>query len=99
MKVTLKTMEQIEKLGLEGQNVARGYYKSIFDMVANKRDWKGPISRSIEIDKVDADDEVIRHAVIYFTGNPDCKVTVVGFASSPSIYVHSAGYRAGPCGG
>lgn len=95
MKVTLKTLEQIEKLGLEGQNVTRGYYKSIFDQVADKKDWKGPISKKLNSDFLDADLDVVRHAVVYFTGNPDCKVTVL---DGSIVLVQSAGYRAGPCG-
>lgn len=97
MKVTLKTLEQIEKLGLEGQNVARGYYKSLFDLVADKKDWKGPIKKDLDGAFLDADLDVLRHAIVYFTGNPDCSVTY-GY-DGRTIVVRSAGYRAGPCGG
>lgn len=100
-KVTLKTLEQIEKtMGIEGMNVVRGFCQNIFNAVLHNNchtdsDWKGPINAIIRESGCDADLDTIRHAVVYFTGNPDCKVT----EADGEITVITKGYRAGPCGG
>lgn len=101
-KVTLTTLEAIEKIhGIEGMNITRGFYKSIFDFVLkqnelkNGDDWKGAIRSIIHCDALDADADAICHAVIYFTGNPDCKVEVFQIYY---IRITTAGYRAGPAG-
>lgn len=98
MKVTLKTLENLEKSGTEGQLIARGFYKTIFDRVASPGDWKGPINITLEQriwEDFDAEKDTIRHAIMFFTGNPDCKVSI----SKGYMSITSAGYRAGPCGG
>lgn len=109
-KVTLKTLEAMEFLGgTQAQIVTRGFYQSIFDLVLKHNeikvcdavtgkmvtDWKAAIRSIIHESAVDADLDVIRHAVIYFTGNPDCKVEVF---QTHYIRITTAGYRAGPCG-
>lgn len=96
MKVTLKTLKQLEESGYEGQLIARGYYQSIFNKVANFPDWKGPIIKDIHHDEIDAELNVIRHAIIYFTGNPDC--TVEWGYDGRTLRIRTGGYRAGPCG-
>jgi len=99
--VTLKTLEAIEKMGMEGMLVTQGFYKTIFDLVLkqnelkNGDDWKGSISSVLHQSALSVDPEVIRHAVIHFTGNADCSVVTF---QTYYIKVTTKGYRAGPCG-
>jgi len=102
MKVTLETLKKIEGLGFEGEAVARAFYQKIFDHVADKKDWKGPISIKVPLRWMEEyEEEVVRHAIIYFTGNPDVKITRLAMSEGlGDMYrIKSAGYRAGPCGG
>lgn len=92
---TLDTLRKIDALGIEGQLVVRGYLQTIFDRFANKNDWKAPINASVNKHHIDADMNVVMHAILFFTGNPNIQVT----ETEHSIVVVTPGYRAGPCGG
>ncbi len=94
--VTLKFLQAVESKGMEGELVVSGCYRSIMNQVQNPNDWKGPIDYRFHRDACAYDFDVIRHAVVHFTGNPDCVVTV---EADGYVRVKSAGYRAGPCGG
>lgn len=92
--VTAELIGKINDMGLAGETVAMGYYKTLFDMVCDPKDWKAPIDRTFHSSLLDCDLEVLRHAILCHTGNPDLKIEVL----DTYIHVTSAGYRAGPAG-
>jgi len=92
--VTMETLKEINKLGLGAEVAAMAYCKSLFDLVADPTDWKGPINKFIDSWRLDCSLEVLSYAIRAHTGNDDLQIDVV----ANTIHVRTAGYRAGPCG-
>lgn len=64
--------------------------EAYFRLVANKDDWKAPISAFVP---ATISLEAVRDAVIHFTGTvPEFTMTQQGWM------VRATGYRCGPCG-
>lgn len=64
--------------------------KEAFDKVCDPNDWKNPIKTVISLNE---NREIIREAIIYFTGTIPIFVT-----NGKEINVSALGYRMGLCG-
>lgn len=77
--------------------VERALLLGAWQAVRPAKDWKGPISKTIDPELCDYSAEVIVRAVGYFTGT-EATALPVPVGGRVHFIVQSVGYRAGPCG-
>ena len=90
-------MEAIEKTMTAGYGRER--LDRVFKLVPKEDDWKAPIDAMVDINHPDigGDLDVVREAVIFFTGTAPELYGLPGLTSN-FVQVLALGYRNGPCG-
>jgi hypothetical protein len=77
----------------QGMLLEKTLLSSVFSMVENKKDWRGPIEAKLNADLCEVSQEVIARAVEFFTS------TTPSFTREGDYLIVAAlGYRAGPAG-
>lgn len=75
---------------INGKPVTQSEFKTAFDRVANKKNWKFAIDKKIEVAN-DFELNIIAQAVVFFTGS----VPQICVTSKPGVYhVYADGYYA-----
>jgi len=91
-------MELTESLWTGGYGRER--LDRVFKLVHEEDDWKAPIDAIVNLEHPDINGEmnVIREAVVFFTGTAPELYAVPGLTPDKFIHVLALGYRNGPCG-
>jgi len=70
MKITMKTLQSLRD-GLsthEGRLVEQELAKAAFELVMNRKDWKGPINTVVDLLYINYAPEVLAWAIAFMTG-------------------------------
>jgi hypothetical protein len=74
---------------IDGRSITRAELRAAFDRVADRSHWKNPIASSVVIHS-EFEREVIRRAVVFFTGS----VPTFEHVAGPFFICRAAGYFA-----